>query len=505
MKECFSCGAGNRPGATYCGTCGKPLPPVEADVEPAADSPPSDATRYLCAAVQLNSQFADHVVRDILDEEFKAPPASPDVDLVPVILHAIAARKRHLVRDVLLTLLLASAVWGVYSPRYVVVLLALALCWVVVVGETLVATYGVVANDLRPERFDPKALSSNDPEITRRLEQVATARRGNVTVYSAYEPFVGSGVLVKAESFTLNTKRAAEGRDAESFTALEIHDFVKRKLCDLRTGQVALSDRVFVDGRDIRDDRRFLPDRLAVPKAKVDRSLVRSLIVEPEDRARSYLTVQISGWRGQVVVSTFLRFVVTPHGLVYEVTHCVLPPVRDEFQEVDRLLPEPTARQAIRIGGRAVRRTPGHVVRAPFAVVAHLLGPVTAARQRSRQRREIVSSLRFDYGSARSPRETVSDRSFQRYFQQLDGALYIKVIEERMLQAVEQFFEAKGIDTAELTQRQTVIQNNGVLVTTGGSITAGSVAAGTGARATAALRKAAKAARQGVNEATGRN
>jgi hypothetical protein len=505
MKECFSCGAGNLAGATYCGTCGELLPPLDPDSEVYDESPPSDATRYLCAAVQLNSRLADQVVRDILDEEFKAPPSSPDVDLVPVILHAIAARKRHLVRDVLLTLLLLSTFWSAYSARYVLVLLALALCWVVVVGETLVATYGVVAHDLRPERFKPDALSADDPEVRERLDQVATAREGNVSVYSAYRPFVGSGVPIEAWSFALDLDRPAVGQVAESFTALAIHDFVRQKLRDLRTDKVTLADRVFVDGRDIRHDRRFLPDRLAVPKAKVDRSLVRSLTVEPEDRARPYLTVQISGWRGQLVVSTFLRFVVTPHELVVEVTHCLLTPVRDEFQEVDRLLPEPTARQAIRIGSRALRRTPGHVLRAPLAIAAHVLGPVTAARRRARQRREIVSSLRFDYGAATSPRETVSDRRYQRYFQELDSALYTKVIEKRMLQAVEQFLKSKGIDTFDLNQRQAVIQNSGVYVGAGGTVNAGSVAAGTGARASTAVRKVANAARQSVNDAAGRS
>ncbi|NIK57330.1 hypothetical protein [Kribbella shirazensis] len=452
----------------------------------------------------MNSRLADEVVRDILDEKFTAPPSSPGVDLVPVILHAIAARKRHLVRDVLLTALLFSAFWGAYTTRYVVVLLALALCWVVVVGETLVATYGVVAHDLRPERFKPDALSSNDPGVRERLAQVAAAARGNVSVYSGYQPFVGSGVPVDAWSFALDIDRPAEGRTAESFTALSIHDFVKQRLRDLRTGEVTMADHVFVDGRDIRDDRRFLPERLAAPKPKVDRSLVRSLTVEPEDRARSYLTVQIGGWHGQLVVSTFLRFVVAPHELVVEVTHCLLGPVRDEFQEVDRLLPEPTARQAIRLGGRALRRAPGHVLRAPFAVAAHLAGPVTAARHQARQRREIVSSLRFDYGAARSPRETVGDRRYQRYFQQLDSALYIKVIEKRMLRAVEQFLESKGIDTTELTDRQAAMQNNGVYVAPGGTITAGSVAAGTGARASSVVRKVADTARQSVNDAAGR-
>lgn len=506
MQNCRSCGAGNRAGATYCGTCGVPLPAIDETAGPPGDSPPSDATRYLCAAVQLDSRLAKEVVRDIVDEEFTAPPSSPDVDLVPVVLHAVAARKRQLIRDLLLTVLVCTAVWGLYSSKYVAVLLALALCWVVVVGETLVATYGVVAHDLRPGRFQPYAMSPpGNSKLGRRLKQVAAAGQGNVSVYSAYTPFVGCGITLDSWSFALDTHEAAAGRVAESFTALEVHDFVQEQLRDLRTGKVTMSDRVFVDGRDIRGDRRFLPDQLDVPRPAVDRSLVRSLTLEPEDQARPYLTIQSSGWRGQLVLSTFLRFVVTPQELFLEVSHCLLAPVRDEFQEVDRLLPQPTMRQAIRIGGRALRRTPGHVLRAPFAIAAHLLSPVTAALQRSRQRREIFSSLRFNYGAARSPRETAGDTRYQRYFQQLDNDLYTKVIERRLLQSLNRFLESKGIDTTELSQHRTTIENHGVYVADGGTVKAESLAVGTGARASSVLMRVANAAKQSVNDAAGRN
>ncbi|WP_344176352.1 hypothetical protein [Kribbella lupini] len=468
--------------------------------------PSSDATRYLCAAVQLNSGLARQVVREILDEEFKAPPSSPDVDLVPVILHAIAAQKRHFVRDLLLTLLLFGGMWSLYTARPLVFVVAVALCWVVVVGETVVATYGVVAHDLHPARFRPDALPRpSDPEARKRLEQVAAAARGNVGVYSAYKPFVGSGATVDAWTMVLDTHRAAAGEEAKSFTALEIHDYVRDQLRDLRTGEVTITDRVFVDGRDIRDDGRFLPDQLAAPVAAVDRALLRSLTIEPEDRARPYLCIRISGWQGQLVLSTFLRFVVTPRELFVEASHCLLTPVRDEFQEVDRLLPQPTVGQALRIGWRALRRTPGHLFRAPIATGAHLMGGATAELQRVRQQREILTALRFDYGAPTSPRETVSDRRFQRYFQKLDHAWYTEVINKRLLQSLNGFLESKGIDTAELSQRQTTILNNGVYVAGGGSVTAGSIAAGSGARATSVISRVANAARQGVNEAVGKS
>jgi hypothetical protein len=504
MRDCHSCGAANRASATYCGTCGVALPTAEQDL---ATMPPSDATRYLCAAVQLDSRLAKQVVRDVLDERYKAPPSSPDVDLVPVVLHAIEAQKRQFVRDLLLTFLLLAGAWGLYTARPLVFVLATALCWVVVVGETLVATYGVVAHELHPARFKPDAMSRPyNAEQRQRLVKIAEARQGNVSVYSAYRPFVGSGKLVNAWSIVLDTDQAAEeGQETESFTALEVHDFIRDQLRDLRTGTVTMTDRVFVDGRDIRDDIRFLPEQVGAPVTAVDPALLRSLMVVSENRARPYLCIQVSGWQGQLVHSTFLRFVVTPHELFVEASHFLLTPVRNEFQEVDRLLPEPTAGQALRIGGRALRRTPGHLFRAPFATIAHLIGPAADEHQRTRQKREILHALRFDHGAPASPRETVSDRWYQRYFQQLDHDWYTKVIDKRLFQSLTEFLESKGIDVGELTQRQTVIQNSGVWVAGGGSITAGSIAAGSGSRATAMISKVANAARQGVNEVVERN
>jgi hypothetical protein len=451
-------------------------------------APASDATRYLCAAVHLDSRLAEQVVSEVLDQEYRAPPSSPDVDLVPVVLHAVAARARHLARDLILTLLIVVVLWSLGTARYLELMVALGLAWVVVVGETLVATYGVVAHELSSGRYRPgSAPLPNNPRRRQRLEQIAAFGRANVTVYSSYVPFVGSGTPFAAWSFALDTHRAAEGRVAESFTALEIHDFVVDRMRDLQMAKVDIEDRIFVDGRDIRGDHRFLTTALSVPVPWVESSLLRSLMVEPEDRARPYLSFRVIGWRGQLVLSIFLRFVVTPHELFVEVSHSLLTPVKDEFQEVDRLLPQPTVRQAARIGWRSLVRLPMRLFRAPSTVGRFLTSPLFTAVRNARQRREILSSLRFNYGAPASPRETVSDPRYQRYFQQLDQDLYAKVIEERLLQTLVEFYEAKGIDTAELVERQSTIQNHGVYVAGGGTLVAGSVAAGAGAQARSGL------------------
>ncbi|HEY0803747.1 MAG TPA: hypothetical protein VGD84_01735, partial [Pseudonocardiaceae bacterium] len=58
-----------------------------------------DATRYLCAAAHLDPAFADAAIREFLTEPLRAIPSSPAVDAPTVLREAVAARRRRLLRD----------------------------------------------------------------------------------------------------------------------------------------------------------------------------------------------------------------------------------------------------------------------------------------------------------------------------------------------------------------------------------------------------------------------
>jgi hypothetical protein len=442
----------------------------------------SDATRYLCAAVHLDSRIADQVIHDVLEQDYRAAPSSPDVDLVAVVLHALAARRRQLTRDVILVVLMIAMAWSLVSLHSTAFLVSIALAWAAVLGESLVATYGVLAHDLRPGNFHPARLPRpSSSKARKRLEQIEEFGRSNVSVYSSYAPFVGHGRTVEAWSAAL-ALRATAKREAEAFSTADIHDFVLSRMREIPVGTVEVADRIYVDGRDIRGDRRFLAGELSAPRAHVDPSLIRSLMAEPENRARPYLSFQIKGWRGQLVLSTFVRFVVTSKEIFIEVSHSLLTPVRDEFQVVDRLLPQPNPRQALLLAAKSAAMLVIYLARAPMALTRAIIGPLAAELRTARQRREILGALRFNYGAPVSPRETVSDPNFQRYFQKLDTSHYVKVLEKRLLDAIVEFLQARGIDTSEFDERKQAIENNGLYVA--GNLVAGSVAVGAGARAT---------------------
>jgi hypothetical protein len=66
----------------------------------------SDATRYLCAAPHLDDRFAQLVLDEVMHQPRRAVAPSFGFSLGPVIRHCLAARRRTLIRDAVVTALL---------------------------------------------------------------------------------------------------------------------------------------------------------------------------------------------------------------------------------------------------------------------------------------------------------------------------------------------------------------------------------------------------------------
>ena len=114
--------------------------------------------------------------------------------------------------------------------------------------------------------------------------------------------------------------------------------------------------------------------------------------------------------------------------------------------------------------------------------IAHELGS-DGRRERKRRRVEEAG----DYGALLSVREAAAASGWQRYFQVLDDARYVKVIEQRIFRSLVEFLDEHDIDTSGLVARSEMLVNNGVMVTGGGTVNAQAVAAGANAQATGGL------------------
>ncbi|MFG2040485.1 hypothetical protein [Dactylosporangium sp. NPDC048998] len=447
-----------------------------------------DSTRYLCAAAQTDSSFSRKLLDGVIDEPYRAVASSPGVDLVTVLKYALAARRRHFARDLAIVLaVLVSALLSAAAPP--IILLSLPLAWAAVFIEQL-AAHGVVARRLRRAAFDPAAA----PEPTggamrRRLTDIGQRDRGNASVFSDYAPFVGYGTVTDSWSFALNVARAAPTASLTPFTTSEVYAAVARDLAALDLPGVGVEQRVFVSGVELLDapdpriTQELLPVELAAPLPDASDGLIRHLMEHPEGRARCYLSVRVTGWSGELVLTTFVRFALykSARTLYVEASHCLLTPVKPRYRAVDSMRESPTIGQIARTASLSGLLTLPYIAKSFAVLAAAATDPLRRWQKRRNDRRNIAQERTHNYGPLVSPRELASDRRYFAYFQQQDKEMYSKVVERRVMESLRDFLDAHGIDTSELSERQTAILNNGVIVTGNASVNSGSIAAGAGA------------------------
>lgn len=507
---CQRCDQDNPPESAFCGFCGRPIPQSLTSVAPARPgntsvpaqqpwareaAPNQDTvqeggrrahrsddatTRYLCAAVALSPTVRQRALEGVLEEEHRAVVTTPGVDLVSVLKYALTAHRRQVIRDVVLLVLLCTLIVSIFIVgSAIVLLLLLAASWLTVCIERYANSHGA-ARGLRPETFRPDKAPSpgHNSYAGRQLKRIAAAgTTGNVTLYSKFPPFVGYGTVTTSWSFAVDVTQPRRGTRPKPFSVHEVYDYVKAGLGELDLPGMEVTDRVFVNGRDIREDQRFLPDPHTAPVTSIGVDLMRTLMAMPEERARPYLTIGMTSWQGDLAVTMFIRFLLSRSDLFVEAAHTVVPPLRAEFKAIDEQDPDMQPGEFFALlGGGLISTIPRLLGSVPG--IFHELG---ADGRRERKRRRVEEA--GDYGALLSVREEAADNKWQRYFQVLDDARYMKVIQQRIFRSLVEFLEDHDIDTSGLVARSETLVNNGVMVTAGGTVNAQAVAAGTNAQA----------------------
>jgi hypothetical protein len=330
-----------------------------------------------------------------------------------------------------------------------------------------------------------------------------------VTVYSGFRPFVGMGWDHGGWSFALNVAKGRRqlgngARATPGPVAIdELYEQVRHDVDALALDGVTVEDRAYVDGQRIRDDERFITDRLARPRHVLDSEQVAELIERPELANRVYRCIRLVGWDGEFVLSIFLNFARTGSSLFAEVRYVLLAPFKDEYLKVDTYDPRPSIGQRARIVLMSVPKGGAALVGSPVGLAKDVTATVRRLRSNWAMRRLIRTNPSFDYGATTSVRELAQSRNYRRYFQQLDRDQAGKILERQILDSILRYLDERDVDTTELEERQTAILNNGVIVS-GGTLTAQNVAVGEGARAgmKRATRAVTSAARRKGGETT---
>ncbi|WP_040858833.1 hypothetical protein [Nocardia niigatensis] len=434
----------------------------------------SAATRYLCIATHLDARIARTVIEDVLEEPRLAVTLSPAVDLVTVCLHALAAHRRHVVRDAALVGALVVAMSGLsgFPQRLPLIGLAAVIAWAAVFAETYIACWGNIAQGLHKDNFATSSPPvARTDRMRRQIAHVAGYATGNVTVYRGYNPFAGHGWLRAGWSVALDTTQPEDpAAPILPFTAVELNTRLTADLARLDIPDLTVGNRLLVNGADVHNDRRFLPDPYGAPTPWADPVVLAQLMTHPEDRARPYLTVEIVCWEGEMVWSAFLRLVLNEDSLFVEANYTVVPPFSPDYYVIDDLLAQPTAADLVRLALRSARRLPKAMVGCLPGVSHHLLAGLRRWRKDRLQLRQIRELSRFHHGALVSLRESAAHRDSQgaigyhRYFQSLDEQMVMKIVDKRVFNTLLAFLSEKNVDPAELKRRSEQIISNSVTV-----------------------------------------
>jgi len=447
----------------------------------------TDTTRYLCAAAHLDGAFRRQVFKKIIEEEHKYFGVSFGVDLIPVIKHCLAAKHRNIILEILLSGLLLSALF--FAPIFgfwISFLTFLGIALLVRFSELWISHHHIVAKSLAKGKYNLDSVKFNtNGYIEKILEEIRCEQIGNVVIYGGFSPFVGAGFDIGGWSFALNTDKGKEhlGTILEPlpFQISELYEHLVNRLEEIRLNGLSIEDKLYVDGEEIRDDKRFLANPFVRPVTNIEYSQLKPFIENPTQAIRHYKCIRVAGWKGELILSIFIRFTKVGDSLFAESSYFLLPPLKRNFYKIDNYQRLITWRKVINLILEAGFTTPLLWLFSPLLVLLRLFAPFMRSWRRRRNRRIIKENPTFNYGATTSIREFATSAEYQRYFQKLDKEMNVKIIERQILDSIIDFLDHKNIDTSDLKKREIAILNNGVIVT-GGDIRAHNLSVGSHAK-----------------------
>lgn len=361
------------------------------------------------------------------------------------------------------------------------VVFPLLLVWPVWAHRTWIEQ--VARDELSPARFPAAAPPVPAEPYHGIVAAIAHEQYSRLTVYDFDRPFVGYGVPYEPWSLAVELKRrrAGDGAGAGGAEAGGDGTLTSRKVIELILPRLAaLREATAAASRDRLKDLEVAhlaylpppPRRGDVRRddAAVDQHVGGS-VDEGGEARRYFLRIRVGAWSELVVVTILVRVHTQGGMLVLEVVPHVLPPVRPEFRDIDRL--------AARAGG--ARTFARALLTAPASSVASgiSLGGTLASVFRT----WLADAARLPgEGPAVSVRELGSSSKVS-LFQEMDVNRYVKTVRDRIASGVTEALRESGYETGEFEQYIVNVNEGGVYI---GAMSGGAVASGQGATADAA-------------------
>ncbi|MEU9489215.1 hypothetical protein AB0D83_37230 [Streptomyces decoyicus] len=360
-----------------------------------------------------------------------------------------------------------GAVSGVLSAVWVALLLPLAVA--VLVGLQRGQFARALARELSRERFpdvmsDP-AERSEGYRFRRLRDRVRIEQHGPLVMYRAADPFCGAGYPYKTWSLSVELNPRAD-REAEPLDNSAILARIVPLVAALRVPSPHGSPAVAAAVRDrLRameiDECVFLPaeglpSREAAPYAPAAFGEHRVRAVEEGgETRRHFLRIRVGGWNEGVVTTVFVRVHTQGGMLMLEVAPHVLWPLRQLFQDADRIAHQYRHHHHFGKAVWALARTPRSV--------GHALGTLVSGLWSAWRLATAGHGAALPEGPGASVRE-LGSYGESSLFQDMDVARYLKTIQQRVAAGVTTALHEAGYQTDEFEQRIVHVAEGGVYV-----------------------------------------
>jgi len=485
----------------------QPLP--EPPVPGGSGVPPDDlVTRLLCAATYLRDSFADAVARDLLWPSLVAMGPLWQVDASRLLQHARRARAARRARDrrlaaVVGCLLLTVLVWGGLSlshpmnPIAGAILALLLLGWAYCCAVALTARHYLAARRAALAAFyDP---DDTEPDIEPPSLDLALKELNQANVVFAEaesSPFLGSGSEIDHWALTIDLSRGSTGsstsagavvpgsrshqrehsqrehKQPDAFTGADLQEYLMTAVPEVVQPRPASGHRLHVRGGttapivDLFRSGPLVPDlidamRFRRPVTRVSPEVIQRYLNEPNEAARVYTYFQHSAWGGQVVITLFVRALVSNRTLFVEGRVYALRPLVGRFYEV-RGLSQRRWVELSQVLRQARANALALLVASPNRVRRAMQNPLRPIEVR-RIDREIHGRRDLDFGANHTLREQFAAHFDPGdHFPAMDERMYHQIFNRRVLECIGEFLAAKNIDTVEFAHQQASIVNRAV-------------------------------------------